>query len=228
MLPVLLDGIATERHAAFREAERLAREAGSVWAQVSALTWMAATNPSQDAARWLHRLLDVSGWRRPSLVPPHIAADAALGLMTAGRLGRAVVELAVATGRPNVSLQVAMRHCEDPAAPVDARATAIDALKQLGTTQSREALHRLARRSDAVGAAARTVVSTLASGLALSEREIEVVDLAAHGLTNRQIADRLVLSPHTVARHLANARGKLGATNRADAGSRLAERRRVE
>jgi DNA-binding CsgD family transcriptional regulator len=36
-------------------------------------------------------------------------------------------------------------------------------------------------------------------------------------MTNRQIGEKLFLSPHTVARHLANARGKLGAANRAEA-----------
>ncbi len=225
MLPVLLDGIAYQRQSAFEEAERLARAVGSVWAQTSALTWMTATNPRHDTARWLHRLLDVSGWRRPSLVPPHVAADAALGLLTAGRYGRSVIELAAAAGRPNVTFQVAIRHCEDSAAPPDSRLVAIEALKRLGTTQSREALHRLAQRTDEVGAAARTYVATRAQHLALSEREIEVLDLAGHGLTNREIADRLVLSPHTVARHLANARTKLGAANRTEAAHRLAELR---
>jgi DNA-binding NarL/FixJ family response regulator len=57
----------------------------------------------------------------------------------------------------------------------------------------------------------------------LSERELEVVDLARHGLTNRAIAERLSLSPHTVARHLANARVKLGAANRAEAAAKFEE-----
>ncbi|TMC59212.1 MAG: helix-turn-helix transcriptional regulator [Chloroflexi bacterium] len=51
----------------------------------------------------------------------------------------------------------------------------------------------------------------------LSEREIEVLSLAADGLTNKQIGEKLFLSPHTIARHVANARAKLGASNRAEA-----------
>ena len=43
----------------------------------------------------------------------------------------------------------------------------------------------------------------------VSEREIEVLSLAGDGMTNRQIGEKLFLSPHTVARHLANARAKL-------------------
>ena len=43
--------------------------------------------------------------------------------------------------------------------------------------------------------------------------------LLADGLTNREIAERLVLSVHTVERHVANAYRKIGAHNRAEATS---------
>jgi DNA-binding NarL/FixJ family response regulator len=51
----------------------------------------------------------------------------------------------------------------------------------------------------------------------LSRREIEVLDLVAQGLTNRDIAQRLVLSEHTVNRHVANILRKLGVSSRAAA-----------
>ena len=54
---------------------------------------------------------------------------------------------------------------------------------------------------------------------------MEVVDLAGRGLTNREIGERLSLSRHTVARHLANACAKLGAENRAEAAVRVAAMR---
>jgi ATP/maltotriose-dependent transcriptional regulator MalT len=53
----------------------------------------------------------------------------------------------------------------------------------------------------------------------LSRRELEVLDLVAHGLTNRDIAARLVLSEHTVNRHVANILRKLGLSSRAAAAS---------
>jgi len=51
----------------------------------------------------------------------------------------------------------------------------------------------------------------------LSEREIEVLELIAQGLTNLQIADRLFLSLHTVKAHTRNIYGKLAVHNRTEA-----------
>lgn len=51
----------------------------------------------------------------------------------------------------------------------------------------------------------------------LTGRETEVLGLIASGLSDRQIAERLVLSPHTVHRHVANVRTKLGLPTRAAA-----------
>ena len=49
---------------------------------------------------------------------------------------------------------------------------------------------------------------------ALSAREREVLMHLAAGRTNRQIAEMLVVSPHTVARHVEHIYTKLGVTNR--------------
>lgn len=48
----------------------------------------------------------------------------------------------------------------------------------------------------------------------LSDREREIVACVARGLSDREIAAQLVLSPHTVHRHVANIRRKLGRTSR--------------
>jgi LuxR family maltose regulon positive regulatory protein len=54
----------------------------------------------------------------------------------------------------------------------------------------------------------------------LSEREIEVLQLIAEGLTNPEIAARLYLSLNTVKVHTRNIYGKLGVNNRTQAGTR--------
>ncbi len=48
----------------------------------------------------------------------------------------------------------------------------------------------------------------------LSERELEVLRLVASGKSNREIASTLVISEHTVARHLQNIYAKLGISSR--------------
>jgi LuxR family maltose regulon positive regulatory protein len=54
----------------------------------------------------------------------------------------------------------------------------------------------------------------------LSERELEVLQLVAEGLTNPEIASRLFLSLNTVKAHTRNIYGKLGVHNRTQAVAR--------
>jgi DNA-binding NarL/FixJ family response regulator len=51
----------------------------------------------------------------------------------------------------------------------------------------------------------------------LSGREREVMGLIAAGATNREIAERLFLSPHTIKEHTSTIYRKLGVRNRAEA-----------
>ena len=57
----------------------------------------------------------------------------------------------------------------------------------------------------------------------LSEREREVLQLVAEGLTNREIADRLFLSLNTVKAHTRNIYGKLNVHSRTQAIARSQE-----
>ena len=57
----------------------------------------------------------------------------------------------------------------------------------------------------------------------LSEREIEVLTYIAQGLSNREIAQELVLSLPTIKWHTSNIYGKLGVGNRTTAVARARE-----
>ncbi|HEU4325293.1 MAG TPA: response regulator transcription factor [Roseiflexaceae bacterium] len=63
---------------------------------------------------------------------------------------------------------------------------------------------------------ARLTRPAAASG-ALTERELEVLRLAGHGQSNKQIGAALLISDRTVQNHLANIYGKLGVASRTEA-----------
>jgi len=74
--------------------------------------------------------------------------------------------------------------------------TAVDAVLEA-------AGHRLPRRREAVAG--------------LTAREVEVLILLARGLSNRQIAERLVITPKTAGNHVEHIYAKIGASSRAAA-----------
>ncbi|MBI3509870.1 MAG: response regulator transcription factor [Bacteroidetes bacterium] len=52
-------------------------------------------------------------------------------------------------------------------------------------------------------------------GLRISDREAEIISFIAEGLTNKEIADKLFLSTHTITTHRKNIMSKLGVNNTA-------------
>jgi two-component system, NarL family, nitrate/nitrite response regulator NarL len=65
---------------------------------------------------------------------------------------------------------------------------------------------------------------TQVSEEALTAREREVLQLLAQGLANKQIAQRLAISEHTVKFHVGEVMAKLGAASRTEAVTRAARR----
>ena len=62
-----------------------------------------------------------------------------------------------------------------------------------------------------------SLLAEVLQGEPLTERETEILALLAAGLTNRQIGERLFISPKTAGVHVSNILGKLGASNRGEA-----------
>ena len=65
--------------------------------------------------------------------------------------------------------------------------------------------------------------ATRANPAGLTARQLEVLVLLAEGLTNAEIAERLVVSPRTAEHHVAAVLRKLGAATRRDAARRASE-----
>ncbi len=57
----------------------------------------------------------------------------------------------------------------------------------------------------------------------MSEREMEVLRLVADGMSNREIADKLVVTVTTVKKHVGNILGKFGVASRTQAAARARE-----
>jgi LuxR family transcriptional regulator, maltose regulon positive regulatory protein len=98
----------------------------------------------------------------------------------------------------------------DEAAAAETR-SARDALVALGAERDVARVDAAMSGDEQLGDAGRRSVGELTS------REVEVLRLVAQGLSDAEIAERLVLSQHTVHRHVANVRAKLRLPSRAAA-----------
>jgi len=70
--------------------------------------------------------------------------------------------------------------------------------------------------------------TTRANPAGLTARQLEVLALVAEGLTNAEIAERLIVSQRTAEHHVAAVLTKLGASTRREAAQRASELRLVE
>ncbi len=98
-----------------------------------------------------------------------------------------------------------------PEIAVDTARHARTELEALGALRDADAAAALMRSLGAKGRA-----GPRAAGL-LSRREREVLGLLGDGLSNREIAERLFISPKTAEHHVSRIYGKLGVSSRAEA-----------
>jgi DNA-binding NarL/FixJ family response regulator len=166
------------------------------WSFVALVALTGALGMTGDATSARQALMEMTAARHPTFAfvePDALLARAWLAAAEGG------VSEAVALGRHAAEV-AASQH--QPAAELLALHTAV----YFGDRTVADRLAQLATQVD--GPAPRPPP--------LTSREREIVTLAAGGLSNRQIADRLVVSVRTVEGHLYRACAKLGASDRAE------------
>jgi ATP/maltotriose-dependent transcriptional regulator MalT len=164
-------------------------EASAASAELAEIAQAAATDPLLGAAR------HAEGWAHTAAERFEQARQAfedAVGLL--GRAG-----LPFEAARARVALASALRALGRGDAARSERDRACSEFAKLGAASE----ERQARRA--------------CGPPQLSAREREVLGLVAQGKTNAEIAAALVLSEHTVHRHVANLLAKLGCSKRAEA-----------
>ena len=102
---------------------------------------------------------------------------------------------------------------------------AVRGIRQGDLAMSRRMAARTLKRFIEGGAGGMGEASALG---ALSSRELQVLGNLADGLTDREIAEALVISPRTVESHVSSILRKLEVRNRAEAALRYREARSAE
>ncbi len=229
------------------EARDLFRQAGAHPGAVLGLGTMAWKEGDSQAAadaaeRVLRRVPDGSLLDRLPALELLALANAGLGrdeeasaacdelALIAGRLGTAYLRGRARLAEAEVTEargdhEGSRRACEDAidlfsetAAPYEealARTVLARALRSLGRAEAAEAEEATARGTfERLGARRELEAGRHGD---LTARELEVLRLVAQGKSDAEVAEELVVSPHTVHRHVANIRTKLGLSSRAAA-----------
>jgi DNA-binding CsgD family transcriptional regulator len=201
-----------------------------VWIDPQAMRLALAVDDDEMVATVLH-LAETRAARNP-----HVASIAASDAHVRGLAQRSVADLLLAVdlgksaGRPLAlasALEDLGRHLLDDGATRDA----VDAFDRALTVHTEIGAGwdaaRLRRRLRALGVRRRfTPGEAPRSGwAALTAAEAAVARLVAEGRTNRQIAEQLYVSPHTVSTHVRHIFEKLGMTSRVELARAAAERR---
>ena len=188
-------GDLAEAAALYQKSLSLAQELDDQGRITFGLEGLASVTVQQGETAWAVRL-----WGLASALPAAMALS-----LSISPIERAAYEQAIAAARARLGEQAFA------AAWAEGRTMT---LEQVLAWREAASLPEPLPRTNSV----TSVVTTPASyPNELTEREVQVLRLVAQGLTNAQIAERLVVSPHTVHTHVKAIHSKLGVTSRSAA-----------
>jgi DNA-binding NarL/FixJ family response regulator len=128
-----------------------------------------------------------------------------------GISGAAIAPGARTLGAADAYLAMREPRPHRPARSADAAATLLRGEVRAGRLDA-EAVEAV------LGAAGHRAAHRRPGPAGLTEREVEVLRLVARGLSNKEIAQRLVIAPKTVGNHVEHIYSKIGVSSRAAAG----------
>ena len=197
----------------YEESLALCRKTGDKWSRVSCLEGLARVVAAQGEPAWAARL-----WGAVESVRAVIGAlpqQGGLFWMAPLPVVRASSERALAAARAQLGEKAFAK------ALAEGRAMT---LEQVLAAQGAAEMPLPAPAGPASTPLAKTFLTYPAG---LTAREVEVLRLVAHGFTDAQVAERLVISPRTVNFHLTSIYSKLGVSSRAAATRYALEQRLV-
>jgi DNA-binding CsgD family transcriptional regulator len=162
---------------------------------------------------------DVLGWSAAQLhAEGLVTADPAAMRDAAGRFTAVGRHLAAAMALADAA--IVSVECGGP----DGRAWLDEATAALTAMRAEAVVVDLRRRSAAAARPGRRPTRTVSGWDSLTGAELRVVTLAATGVSNKEIARQLWLSPHTVGTHVRHALDKLGLRSRVEMARQAGER----
>ncbi len=184
----------TEAYALYKESLKIMKGTGNQWRMIPSLEGLASVIAEQKEFVWAAQLWGAAEAMRESFgipLPPVDRADYENAVAAVrSHLGMKAFPIAWAQGRAMTLNQV------------------LSGLIKVSMLTPNPVIHASAHPA---------AKSTISYPDGLTKREIEVLRLVAMGLTDAQIAERLVLSLHTVHAHLRTIYSKLGVTSRSAA-----------
>jgi ATP/maltotriose-dependent transcriptional regulator MalT len=229
---VLTQGDTATSRSLFEESLRLSREIGIQWEIAESLAGLAQVEANQGnlaAARLLYeQCLAIEGkWKYKDLLPSCLEGLAnvviAQGEFTwAARLWGMAKDIREAQGAPLPPIDRAAyeRRIASASSQIGAQAFAAawaeGRMMTLGQVLALQGRVMLPTPIIAKHTSTSSMKSPI-SHAGLTAREVEVLRLVSQGLTDAQVAEQLVISPHTVNTHLKAIYGKIGVSSRSAA-----------
>jgi DNA-binding NarL/FixJ family response regulator len=186
----------------------IARANGAGAAEASAAAAAAAALAGRDDLTAMAAVLATRAARLGGEAPDLAALESAIERFS--ELGMVLEE---AGARTELARALAS---ERPQSAIEQGRAALKTFERLGAARHADEAAGLLRELGAPGRGAPR------TGKALTKREQQVLELLGEGLSNPQIAERLVISPRTAEHHVRNVLSKLALGNRAEAAAHVA------